>query len=232
MEIYTVLVELKIPENIGFIARVIKNFGFRNLCLYRCRVTDKSYDTAANAKDILENAVIVDDLTEFLGDMNFIVATTGVVAGDYKYFRKPIFTPNEIVNELHGKVALLFGREDYGLFNEEIEMCHAIVTIPTSEEYPVMNVSHAAAILLYEISRTRKAEEAESGKLATAGEIEVFLRNLEEMLRMVEYPAHRIRRTIVTFRRILGRSKVRDYEILTLNGILRKTVSFIKRRCK
>ncbi len=231
-EIYVVLVELKIPENIGFIARVAKNFGISKLCLYNCNVRDESYSTAAHAKDLLENSIKIDDLFSFLSKMSLIIGTTGISGGDYKYLRKPLHTPEELVNVVEGagNVAVLFGREDYGLYNEELEMCHVIVKIPTSEEYPVMNVSHAAAILLYFLTRPNLVQK--SDVLATSGEIEVLLNNIKEMLEMIEYPKHRIRRTLVVFRRVLGRAKPTQHEVLTINGVFRKTVSYIKRMLK
>ncbi len=230
--VYIVLVELKIPENIGFIARLAKNFGFKNLCLYNCKVSDESYTTAMHASDLVENAIIIEDLFSFLDSMNVVIGTTGISAGDYKYLRKPIITPEEMceITERAGKVAVLFGREDYGLLNEELERCHLIVKIPTSDEYPVMNVSHAAAIILYFLSKVRFSKHPE--RFATSEQIEVFLSNLKEMLKRVQYPPHRMRRTVIVFRRVLGRAKIREFEILTLNGIIRKTLSFIERMCK
>ncbi len=230
--VYVVLVELKIPENIGFIARLIKNFGFSNLCLYRCKVSDESYSTAAHAKDVLDNATTIDSLDEFLSDMNLVIGTTGVSGGDYKYLRKPLHSPEELpeVVKHAGKVAVLFGREDFGLLNEELELCHVLVRVPTSDAYPVMNVSHAAAVILYFLSGCRTAEITD--KFATVHEMEVLLRNVVELLEMIEFPKHRIRRTIVVLRRLLGRSKPRQHEILTINGIFRKTVSYIRRMTK
>jgi TrmH family RNA methyltransferase len=227
--VYVVLVELKIPENVGFIVRVAKNFGFKNLCFYRCKIGEETYSTAAHASDLIKKAIYIDDLQSFLSSMNIIIGTTGISAGEYRYLRQPVFTPEEIIDVVKkaGKTAILFGREDFGLLNEELELCHAIVNIPTSEEYPVMNVSHAAAVILYTLSKVKFSREPE--RFATAGEIEVFLSNLVEMLRMIQYPPHRIRRTVVVFRRVLGRAKIRRSEILTLNGILRKTSSYIKR---
>lgn len=237
MDIHVVLVELKIPENVGFIARVAKNYGIRNLCLYKCRVTEESYQTAAHAKDLLREAIKIDNLEEFLSQMNLVVGTTGIEGGEYKYLRKTINTPEELPEIIKGakKVAVLFGREDYGLYNDELAKCHVIVRIPTSEEYPVMNVSHAAAVILYFLNPFRlniKSEDKtlEEDKPATSGDFEVFLNNLVKMLELIEFPHHRINRTVVVFRRILGRAKVRKYEIQTLNAIFRKTVSYIKRR--
>jgi len=227
--VYIVLVGLKVPENVGFIARVAKNFGFKNLCLYDCNISDETFITASHAAELIEKARITDDLYTFLRSMNTIVGTTGIVAGEYKYLRQPMLTPSELreVVKKGGKVAILFGREDYGLLNEELELCHIIVNVPTSEDYPVMNVSHAAAIIFYELSKIKFSKKPE--KFATVEEIEFFLSNLKEMLKKVQYPSHRTRRTVVVFRRILGRAKTRRYEILTLNGIIRKTLSYIER---
>uniref|UniRef100_A0A7C3RDD0 TrmJ/YjtD family RNA methyltransferase n=1 Tax=Archaeoglobus fulgidus TaxID=2234 RepID=A0A7C3RDD0_ARCFL len=226
MEVWPVLVELKIPENVGFIARVVKNYGIKQLCLYNCKVTEESYHTAANAKDVLENALVIKDLQKFLQKMNIVVGTTGVAGGDYKYLRKDLLPPEDLPSVAKGRVAILFGREDYGLYNEELEMCHVLVRIPTNKDYPVMNVSHAAAVILYFL---RDVENSEDDEIATSGDIEVLLSNLVEMLKIVQYPEHRIKRTVVILRRILGRAAAKKYEVQSLNAIFRKTVSYIKR---
>ncbi|RLI73215.1 RNA methyltransferase [Archaeoglobales archaeon] len=220
------LVEVKIPENIGFVARVMKNFGFKNLCLYKCNVNEKSYITASHAKDVLNGATILEDneeFSEFLSKHNLIVGTTGVSGKDEKYLRKPTFKPYEI--KISNKTAILFGREDFGLLNEELEKCHVIATIPTSEEYPVMNISHAVAIILYELSK--ELNEKNDKDLATSKDIEVLLKNIEDMLRATWYPKHRIRKTIVTFRRVFGRAMITKREVLALNSVFRKTKKYI-----
>jgi len=227
--IHVVLVELKIPENVGFIARVVKNFGFERLYLYNCRVTEESFKTAANAKDVLENALTVEDLFPFLSRFNMIVGTTGISGGDYRFFRKPLLTPEELLEYLEGEVAILFGREDFGLLNEEIERCHLLVKIPTSDAYPVMNVSHAAAVLLYILS---KKEMPTTENLAKAGEIEILINKVSELLDLVGFPKQRERRELVTLRRVLGRARLRDYELQTLFGIFGKTLSAIERMRK
>ena len=224
--IHVVLVELKIPENVGFIARVLKNFGFEKLYLYNCRVTEESFKTAANARDILENAVVVEDLFSFLSQFNMVVGTTGISGGDYRFFRKPLLTPEELLEYLEGEVAILFGREDFGLLNEEIERCHLLVKIPTSDAYPVMNVSHAAAVLLYILS---KKEVPRVENLAKMEEIEILIKKVSELLEMVGFPKQRERRELVTLRRVLGRARLRDYELQTLFGIFGKTLSAIER---
>jgi len=224
--IHVVLVELKIPENVGFIARLVKNFGFEKLYLYNCKVTEESFKTSANARDVLENAVVVKDLFQFLSQFNLIVGTTGISGGDYRFFRKPLLTPEELLEYIEGDVAILFGREDFGLLNEEIERCHLLVKIPTSDAYPVMNVSHAAAVLLYFLSR-REVPRVEN--LAKAEELEILIDKVSELLDLIGFPKQRERRELVTLRRVLGRARLRDYELQTLFGIFGKALSAIER---
>ncbi len=223
--IHVVLVELKIPENIGFIARVMKNFGYEKLYLYKCNLTQESFRTSANAKDLLEKAEVVEDLYTFLSKFNLIVGTTGISGGNYRYFRKPIITPEELRNYVEGEVAILFGREDFGLFNEEIEKCHLLVKIPTSEAYPVMNVSHAVAVILYALQALKLDKE----ELATAGDLEVLISKISELFDLINFPERRRKREIVTLRRVLGRARMRAYEFESIMGIFTKTISHIKR---
>ncbi|MEM0353913.1 MAG: RNA methyltransferase [Archaeoglobaceae archaeon] len=216
--IHVVLVELKIPENVGFIARVMKNFGYEKLYLYKCNLTQDSFKTSANAKDLLEKAEILEDLYTFLSKFNLVVGTTGISGGDYRYFRKPMMTPEELRNHIEGEVAILFGREDYGLFNEELEKCHVLVKI--------MNVSHAAAVILYAL-RDLKQEREE--RLATVGDLEVLISKVSNLLDLINFPERRKKREIVTLRRVLGRARMRDYEFESIMGIFTKTISYIKK---
>ena len=223
-----ILVELKIPENVGFIARVMKNFGFKNLSLYRCKVDESSYFTAAHARDVLENATVVQDLEEYLKQFDFAVATTGITAeSQERYLRRPAFTPEQLGDYLKGRTAILFGREDFGLLNEELQLCDAVVTVPTSPEYPVMNVSHAAAVILYELSK-RKYVETEPVELASKKDIEILLESLERLMRETWFPEHRIQKGIVLLRRGFGRSSFTKHEVNMLVGIIRKTLLYLE----
>jgi TrmH family RNA methyltransferase len=222
-----ILVELKIPENVGFIARVMKNFGFKNLSLYRCKIDENSYFTAAHAKDVLENARVIYDLEEYLKQFDFAVATTGVTAeSQERYLRRPIFTPEQLREYVRGRTAILFGREDFGLLNEELELCDAIITVPSNSEYPVMNVSHAAAIILYELNKGKY--EPEPLDIASKRDVEVLLQSLETLMRKTWFPEHRIRKGIVMLRRGFGRSSFTKHEINMLVGIVRKTLLYME----
>ncbi len=231
MKVGVLLVGLKIPENVGFIARVMKNFGFEELYLCDCRVTKKSFMTASHAKDLLRKAKILKDFEEVLEYTNVLVGTTGVTAkAQERYIRRPVFSPEELrmfLEGKEGKIVVAFGREDYGLFDEELKLCHAIVTIPTNPEYPVMNVSHAAAIVLYELSKGKF--EVEGKIYATAKDIENLVENFERLMQIVWYPKHRIERTKIALRRILGRAVITKRELTVLHGIVTKTVTYVEK---
>jgi len=224
------LVGLKIPENVGFVARVMKNFGFEKLYVYDCKVTRRSFKTSAHARDILRNAVVLDDFDEILRYTNLLIGTTGVTAESYeRYIRKPIFTPEEIRTFLEGKngeFTIAFGREDYGLLNHELEKCHLILSIPTNPDYPVMNVSHAVAVVLYEMSKGVFGFEDKT--MAKADEIERLVENFERLMVETWYPKHRIKRTKIALRRILSRSLMTKRELGVLHGIVSKTLTYLE----
>ncbi len=220
-----VLVELKIPENIGFIARVMKNFGFENLILYRCNLTGESYITASHAKDIIENARVIESLEEYLAEKSFAIATTGMRGYNIgNYIRKAI-TPKQLREIIRDNSAILFGREDFGLFDEEIKLCNVVVSIPTSDDYPIMNVSHASAVILYELSDVC----FESGRdAALQKDIDVLVDYFEELMREVWYPKHRIEKSRVILKRAFGKSAISKHELNHIAGIIRKSVLYVR----
>ncbi|RLI86976.1 MAG: RNA methyltransferase [Archaeoglobales archaeon] len=223
------LVGLKVPENVGFVARVMKNFGFEKLYLFDCEVTVKSFKTASHAVDVLRSAKILRKFDEITNYVNMLVGTTGVVTRRCeRYIRKPTFSPEELREFLEGKsceVAIAFGREDYGLFNDELELCHMIVSIPTNPDYPVMNVSHAVAVLLYELS---KGKYRVDGEIVKARDVERLIENFEKLMIQTWYPRHRIERTKIALRRILGRSLITKRELSVLHGVVTKALTYIE----
>ncbi len=223
-----VLVELKIPENIGFIARVMKNFGFRNLVLYRCNVTKESYITASHAKDVIGNARVIDGLEEYLSEKSLAVATTGMRGYNIgNYIRKAI-SPKQLKEIITENSAILFGREDFGLFDEEIRLCNTVVSVPTSDEYPIMNVSHAAAVILYELSDLGDEDSEISTELATQRDIDVLVDYFDDLMREVWYPKHRIEKSRVILKRAFGKAALSKHELNHIAGIIRKSVLYVR----
>lgn len=218
-----VLLEPLHSGNVGSVARVMKNFGFKELVLLNpCELDTPARVMAMHAYDIIENARIEFSLKDALRGSNVIVGMTGDAGKtDNRHMRMPVFTPRRLKEKLEGKsgaVSLLFGRENDGLWNEELELCDFIVNIPTSEEYQSMNLSHAVAVVLYELS------DVESGRtyLADHFDIELLYEHIEEVLSDIEYKEHKEDKTMLMLKRILGRAELTGREVQTLRGVLRR----------
>ncbi|MFX0100758.1 MAG: RNA methyltransferase [Candidatus Hodarchaeota archaeon] len=155
------LLEPKTLGNIGFIARAMKNFDMGQLIIFspRYEFSDEIFGFAMKARDVIEEANIIVpdsitgvDILDQLGTRyDLVVGTTAKPASRKKVFRIPL-EPRELGKKVLGKKCLLvFGREDTGLTDAELASCDLTVTIPTSEAYPSMNLSHAATLIFYEI---------------------------------------------------------------------------------
>ncbi len=215
-----VLVEPKFQGNIGAVARSMMNFNLDSLYLVNpCEIDDDAYRRSKHAKKLLLDSVIVNDFREAIKGADLVVGSSSASTDNEKKFNRIPISPAELKEKMkgyEGEVALVFGREDIGLLNEELELCDILVTIPAGEEYPVLNLSHAATILFYElydgklsIKRT-EADEREREKL-----FEYF----ERILPLVNYPEHKREKTTVMFRRMLGRSAPSRWEYHTLMGV-------------
>ncbi|NJE05339.1 RNA methyltransferase [Thermococcus sp. M36] len=221
-----VLVEPEGPVNIGMVARTMKNFGLRELVLVSPNITEESYAYAVRAVDILDNATILESFDEALELFDLTVGTTGKPGRTFIPHRAPLY-PWELAETLRGypgRVGLFFGRESIGLKNEELSRMDFTVTIPTSEEYPVMNLAQAVAVVLYELAKTRPEPMVEALKPATRGEKEQLIAAWGKLLDVLNYPKDDERREVFVkiFRRFVGRAVLYGREVHTLIGPLRK----------
>ncbi|MEA2032553.1 MAG: RNA methyltransferase, partial [Euryarchaeota archaeon] len=246
MEIRTILVEPKNEENIGAVARVLKNFGCSALYLVNpADMGDKAVSVASHAYDVLRTSEIVGSIEEAIENSVIVVGTTskhGISVN--KHLRVPFFSPQQLkekvkrIGEDKGKdnsskvVSILFGREDTGLRNEELKHCDIVVCIPASPEYPVMNLSHAVAVVMYELSGVDGRIDSGSTSRARARAIRLRLARVEDKERLfvhletffdeIGYKDHKREKTLLMLRRILGRAELTEREVQTLRGILRK----------
>jgi tRNA/rRNA methyltransferase len=155
MKVRIVLVEPQEGGNVGAVARVMKNFGFRDLVIAGPKPEDpdeKSVWWAVGAEDVLRDARRVDSLDQALADAHLTVATTAV-RGRHVYEQ---LTPAETATLPLGHdetLALVFGRETWGLTGNEIAMCQRTASIPTSSEYATMNLAQAVGIFCYELGK-------------------------------------------------------------------------------
>lgn len=224
--IYVVFVECESPGNVGFLARTMGNFGLKNLVLINpCELEGPAYYQAMHARDTVENADIYNTLDEFIEDkqIDFIVGSTGAPGGSYNLSRIPL-TPEELGQSMNynDKIAILLGREGNGLTNAEIDMCDLIVSIPTDPSYPIMNISHAAAIILYEVFKHRNDFPVEGLEESTKLEKEYLIKDMEELIDTLPIPEHKKKNGLKTFKNIVNRAFITGREAHTLKGILRR----------
>lgn len=223
LEFCIVLVEPKYSGNIGSVARCMKNFGVSELYLVNpCELDDTAYMMAVHAGDILDRAKIFSRFEDAIRDLDLAVATTSVIEEHRKACLRKAYTPKElleIIKGFNGKVGIVFGREDYGLYNEEIKECDLLLTIPTSKEYPSMNLSHAVAVVLYELFSCRFDRRIKDRNIGVV-EKEKFMEVFDKVLELIDYPDHKKEKARITFRRALGRARLTELEYHTLMGIV------------
>ena len=216
-----ILVEPENPGNIGAIARSMKNFGFERLVLINpCYVGVEARKRAKHALDILQSAEIFKSLDELEYDV--LIGTTAKTGRDYNIPRSPIM-PHEL-EEVKGKVGLVFGRESSGLTTEELKRIEFVVKIPVSPKYPTMNLSHAATILMYEFSKNKLASKLrDQHKFAGKKEKEVFRSELEELLAETSFRAEHERDTQrKVWKKLIGKSMLTQRELFALIGFIKK----------
>lgn len=216
-----VLVEPLNDGNVGAIARSMKNFGIDELVLVRpCAIGEEATKRAMHGIDILKNAATVFSDDEALKDVDFVAATSGVDTTNEKNFKRIALTPREFAEKIRdssSKIALLFGREDFGLDQAMIKRCDFLVKIPANPQYSILNISHAAAIVFYELfaSQAVKWEPRQAGELEKEKLFEYF----SMLLDAIDYPPHKKEKTKVMFRRLINRSVPTTWEFHTLMGV-------------
>ena len=217
-----VLAEPKNEGNVGAVARAMMNFGVEDLILVNpCEVGDVAEKRAMRAIAILENAKTYDTLEEALKEVDFAVGTSGVDTTRDRRFIRIALNPDEAAGklaEMDGKVGLLFGREDFGLLNPELMKCDMLIRIPSSEDYPILNLSHAVSVVLYELFKPR-AEKKERRE-ASGHEKELLQEHFVKLLDAINYPEHKMERTKMMFRRLMGRATPSKWEFHALMGVI------------
>jgi TrmH family RNA methyltransferase len=219
-------VECETPGNVGFLARTMANFGLKNLVLINpTKLTNEAYYQATHGKYIVENAKIYPTLDDFYQSqrIDFKVASTGTVGGSYNLARIPI-KPEELGKSINveNKIAILFGREGDGLSNKEIGDCDICVSIPTDPTYPIMNISHAAAIIFYELFKNKHEFGVEGLSESSPLEKEYLQKDMDSLIDSLDIPEHKKKNGKKTFNNIISRAFITGREAHTMKGILRR----------
>ena len=223
-----VLVGTTHPGNIGATARAMKNMGILDLALVEPEEfpSDVATFRSKAAKDILEKASVHTSLEEAISECELVVGTSA----RGRTVPWPVLNPREAAEEMHksslnGKVAIVFGREDRGLTNEELGLCNFHVHIPSDPEYSSLNLSQAVQILAYEI-RLSYLQDRHVNKeywdveLANNEQTERLINHMDELMQEVDfYDVENPRKLLVRVRRFFKRSKIDVMEANIFRGL-------------
>jgi TrmH family RNA methyltransferase len=232
-QIRFVLVQTSHPGNIGASARAMKTMGLSDLRLVSPALYPSAVATAmaSGADDLLARTPVHESLDEALAGCRLVLGTSA----RQRSLRWPELSPRHGASTLveaatEGPVALLFGREQSGLSNEELDRCQALITIPADEAYSSLNLAAAVQVLSYEIRLAALNRQAPclppeapalEDQAATAEMLEGLYAHLERALVRLDFldpdnPRHLMRR----LRRLFGRAGPTVNEVNILRGIL------------
>jgi tRNA/rRNA methyltransferase len=211
--------------NVGAAARALKNMGFDDLRLVAPRITDGrgAAAMAVHAEDVLRDARHYPDLSEALADRTLVVGTTcrpGLYRSGAIEIRAA--APQLVAEASANRVAILFGPEDTGLTNRELERCQRLVTILTSPDYPSLNLAQAVMLVTYELMIAAGAARARppGQPLAPAGEVDEMMERMGRALVAIGFlPADNPVHIMFALRAIFGRAGLSARDLDILNGI-------------
>lgn len=223
-----ILVEPQGERNIGSVARAMANFGISDLRLVAPQtdhLQDEARKMAVKASVLLEQARLYPDLTAALADCHYAYGSTR----RFGKYRVDFFHPDDAAEQLvplleEGRVALVFGREDKGLKTEELDLCQRLITIPTDERLPSMNLAQSVVICLYEVGKQLAAVSGKSSgkrKLASGDDLENMFSHMRQTFVDIDYldpqnPEHILR----AYRQILGRAGLDPRDVKIIRGLL------------
>lgn len=231
VDVTVVLVSPKEDGNVGAVARVMSNFDSDRLIIVnpRAPLKGEARRRAMGGMGVLRRLKVVKDLGSAVHGADLVVGTTDLASGRTESYLRRSMTPSEwgrLAGTLRGRIAIVFGPEDNGLNTDELRLCDIIVSIPTNRVSPTLNLSHAAAIVLYETFLGLGATMASVPEKirVSAKERKVLFELLDRVLADLQYPLHKRHSFELLMRRILGRSAASKHEVTMLLGFMRKTI--------
>lgn len=233
-----VLVGIRNPGNIGSAARAMKNMGVSCLTLVNPAPYDSPevYNLAWGAEEIVRGARVCATLEEAVSECGFVAGTTRRKGRT----RRPVLdvgmaVPRIAAATIDNRVAVLFGREDKGLSNEELSLCQLAFSIPASRKMPSLNVAQAVMIVCYELYRYSVPGRPDSPPpLVPQAELLQMYARLERALAAIGYGREGDRKVLQsvmrTLRRIFSRSGLADDELRALHGICQQIERYVEKR--
>lgn len=232
-----ILVQPQTSGNIGAVARAMKNMGFYDLRLVDPQahhLNRECLERAMEAQPIVKKAKLFLSLKEAAGDCHHVLGTSRKKRSRTVPFQTLQQFSRDFLKKIDSqKIALVFGREDRGLTNEEVQICDSVIEIPTSKEFPSLNLSHAVIIVLYEIFMTlsgirehTSVSKKDDISMASALQKEAFFDHLRKALLSIDF-LHRNNpeRIMRDLRNIFNRAALDEREVTILRGICRQMMN-------
>lgn len=231
-----VLVQTSHPGNIGSAARAMKTMGLHDLVLVapkRFPAKEAEY-LASGATDLLEKARVVETVDEAIADCDLVLGTS---TRD-RSLAWPLVNPSraaELVLEHSGKTAILFGREDKGLSNEELHKCHYHVQIEANPDYSSLNLAAAVQVLSYQLRSSLSnqqqteadkadaelAENGYDGELANRKAMALLFEHLDDTLHDIGFLDRKTPNKVMPrLKRVLNRARIDMTELSIIRGVL------------
>jgi tRNA/rRNA methyltransferase len=228
------LVRPRYHENIGSVARAMKNMGLNRLIVVdgSSPLHRDAYKLASGAEDILERAEEFPTLREAISEMGYVVGMTSRAGKE----RSPHLAPKDVAEKLipiseENSIALVFGSEKEGLTNEELSLCHLYVRIPSADSFPSLNLAQAVMVLCYELFQSSTTIQQETGPLASSDHLERMFEHMEKTLLAIEFlDAKQPERIMRVLRKVFGRSQMDEREVQILQGIWSKMDWYLGKR--
>ncbi|MDE0301035.1 MAG: RNA methyltransferase [Candidatus Poribacteria bacterium] len=236
-EIRVILFEPREPGNIGSVARAMKGMGLSKLYLVNpvpFREAKPAWYMAHGATDVIENCQVVDLLEEALEGIQFLVGTTHRKRGERLAPSVPARKAAQQIASISQsqKVAVLFGREDFGLSSRQISMCQLTASVPMATKNPSLNLAQAVQILAYEIFLASVTEmPTEEYEYAEVNQIEAFYGRITDLLKSVGVTPynHDWETYLRSLRRVFSRTRLETRDIATLDMIFSTASRYIDR---
>ena len=227
-----VLVEPQLGQNIGTVARAMANFGLARLRLVRPRdgwPNIQAQRAAAGADAVLDGAQLFDTLEAAVADCHFVLATTARAHDQ----AKPVLAPDEAAREMVPRVAagesvaVLFGRERWGLENDEVALADRIITLPVNPAFASLNLAQAVLVIAYEYFKLASGgalpfRMPQRSPPAGKQQLFAFFASLEAELEKVEFfrPPEKRKTMTINLRNIFARMQPTQQDVQTLHGVI------------
>ncbi|WP_032525693.1 RNA methyltransferase [Prochlorococcus marinus] len=231
-----ILVEPNGPLNVGSVARLCSNFGVEELRIVspKCDIFSlEAKKMALKGQKFLEHCKIFDNLEKAIFDCDLVLASCGRIDISKDSFfesSEDIFNWTKSFKKINN-LAIIFGRENRGLTNSELLLANKTFNIPTSQNNPSLNLSHAVSIVLYELNKSSKKNfnrELDVFNLASSKQIHDSFVEIEEMLLGVGYLLkHTSRAKISKFKSYILRANTSMHEINVLRGVVHQINWFL-----